>query len=148
MPEAGIVWIEPPEKLIRALEEYGERARIAIHATACYVGAEMQNAARDGAPWQDRTGNARGGLFFAVDGFGLPAKSGDVQPGDAAAFERDKHLEAVQGGDADTLVLALSHSMGYGEHLELAHGQKYAIIMPTIERLAPELKRLLDELFR
>jgi hypothetical protein len=143
-----VTWIEPPEDFNRKLDRYWQRALVAIYATAMYVGARMQNEARQNAPWEDRTGNARGGLFFAVDGLGLGTAIGDVNPGDPETFERDKELNEEEGGDATTLVLALGHSMYYGEYLELAHGQKYAIIMPTIEQNLPELKRMLEEIFR
>jgi hypothetical protein len=119
---AGVIWIEPPEKMVRALEQYGKRVLVAVHAVAEFIATKMQNEARRNAPWQDRTGNARSGLFGAV--------------------EREAAEAIVE------IYLSHGHTIYYGQFLELAHGQRYAIIMPTIEQNLPELKRLLDELFR
>jgi hypothetical protein len=120
--ETGVVWIEPPEKMARALEEYGERVLAAVRAVAEYMATKMQDESRRNAPWQDRTGNARSGLFGAVE---------------------QEAAEAMV-----TIYLSHGHTVYYGQFLELAHGQKYAIIMPTIEANLPELKRMLDELFK
>jgi hypothetical protein len=120
--ETGVVWIEPPEKMARALEEYGERVLAAVRAVAEYMATKMQDESRRNAPWQDRTGNARSGLFGAA--------------------EREA-AEAIV-----TIYLSHGHTVYYGQFLELAHGQKYAIVMPTIEANLPELKRMLDGLFK
>jgi hypothetical protein len=120
--ETGVVWIEPPEKMARALEKYGERVLAAVRAVAEYIATKMQDESRRNAPWQDRTGNARSGLFGAVE---------------------QEAAEAIV-----TIYLSHGHTVYYGQFLELAHGQKYAIIMPTIEANLPELKRMLDELFK
>ena len=74
----GVYVGEAAGGVAKAIEAYRERALAAVQAAAAYVGQEMQDAARQGAPWQDRTGNARGGLFFAVDGFGLSPIMGRV----------------------------------------------------------------------
>lgn len=65
--------------------------------------AEQQ--ARTNAPWTDRTGNARNGLF-------------------AVAVDEDP-----------TFLLVLYHTMPYGVYLEAAHSGRFAIIMPTLEAI-------------
>jgi gentisate 1,2-dioxygenase len=122
MAKDGVVWVEPPEKLAQAIEDYGERVVAAVQAVAEFVGGEMQNQARVNAPWTDRTGNARSGLFSV------------------AARETAKALV--------TIYLSHGHTVDYGKFLELAHGQRYAIVMPTIQANLPLLKRMLDDLFR
>jgi hypothetical protein len=144
---SGIRWIRPPSGLAKAIQEHEQKALVATHAVGMRVGVKMQNEGRRNAGWEDRTGNARGGLFFAVDGLGLAPVTGDVSPGNAAAFQQDAAGDVGAGGDKKTLVIVFGHTMRYGANLELDHGQRYAIVMPTIEANLPELQRLLDELF-
>ena len=65
MPAAkpGIRWETPPSELARAVERYGDRVLQAVAAVAQFAAAQMQNDAKAGATWTDRTGNARTGLF-------------------------------------------------------------------------------------
>lgn len=65
--------------------------------------------AQAGAPWDDRTGMARDGLWVEV-------------------YEED--------GD---VYLDLGHTMDYGLYLETIQNGRFAIIMPTLERYAGQL---------
>lgn len=69
----------------------------------------LQQYAQDNAPWEDQTGDARRGLTAAVD------------------------------QDNDDVTLTLSHTVEYGIWLEIRWGGRYAIIIPTIEQLGPEI---------
>lgn len=147
----NVRWIKPPKGMMRAIEQYGERALVATHALGVQVGTKMQGEARRNAPWEDRTGNARGGLFYAVDGFGVGTVEdrGTVRNADTGLFEASA---AVRGGDTasgndKTLIIVLGHTMFYGRFLELEHGGRYAIIIPTVEANLPVLQRGLDGLF-
>ena len=140
----GFKWVRPPENLAKAIEQYGKRAFVAIHAAAAYAGQEMQNSARSSAPWQDRTGNARGGLFFAVDGLGRAPIIGKVSV-KAGAGTSDVTIES---GDDKTLILTLGHTMYYGKYLETAHGAKYAVVMSTLEGHLPALESMLQDVFK
>lgn len=137
-------WIKTPEALGKNIEEYGRKALVAVYAVAGYWGQGTQDQARRDAPWQDRTGNARSGLFYAVDGFGLGEVTGQVEAG-ARALMGDVSIEK---GSADTLVIAISHTVFYGKFLELGHGGRYAIILSTIEANLPQLERMLRDLFK
>lgn len=120
MPQGvGIRWIQPPAQLATAVEQYGERVLTAVAAVAGRMATIMQNSARSQAPWTDRTGNARSGLFGTTE---LAQKM---------------------------VILYLSHSaaLDYGIWLELANGGRYAIIMRTMEAHLPELREMLDEIF-
>lgn len=121
-PGASVVWVEPPEKLAVAIGKYGGRVLVAVQAVAEFVGTKMQNESRRNAPWTDRTGNARSGLFSTVT--------------------REAAKAVV------IIYLSHGHTIEYGKFLELAHGQRYAIVMPTIEANLPVLKGMLDGLFR
>lgn len=73
--------------------------------------ARVQMYAQSNAPWADRTGQARAGLIASVYN---------------------------EGGE---IVLELAHSVEYGQWLELIQDGRFAIIMPTLEALGPEILR-------
>ena len=81
---------------------------------------ELVDYARTNAPWEDRTGEARSGL------------------------------NAEFYGDEGFMGITLFHTVDYGPWLELRWGGKYAIIIPTIETLGPELlermQRMMDRI--
>lgn len=141
---SGFKWIVSPKVIADGLEAYGRKALIAIQAVANYWGQSIQDEARQNALWEDRTGNARGGLFFAVDGFGLETITGTVTP-EAQAEMNDV---GVESGDANTLIITLGHTVFYGKFLELSNGGKYAIVMSTIERNLSTLERLVQDVFK
>jgi hypothetical protein len=141
---SGFEWVVSPKVIAKGLEEYGQKALVALQAVANYWGQSIQDEARQNAHWEDRTGNARGGLFFAVDGFGLSPLLGDVTP-EAKAEMSDV---AVESGSNDTLIITLAHTVFYGKFLELSNGGRYAIIMSTIEANLGSLERQVQDLFR
>lgn len=76
---------------------------------------------KDHAPWTDRTGNARSGLFTTT----------------AYGVQRD-HWELI-----------MAHSVYYGIYLEVCNSGKYAVIKPTLEYIGPLLlTRMTDTLAR
>lgn len=119
--KTGIRWIEPPAKLAQAVEKYGARVLDAVGAAMGAEATEMANEARQNAPWSDRTGNARSGIFGTVE---VDYSSG-------------------------TVTLYLSHGVviDYGIWLELAHGGRFSIIEKTINSKLPDVKAALDALF-
>lgn len=81
-------------------------------ADAMEMGAlEVEAHARATAPWSDRTGAARDGLVASVY------------------------------NDFGEIVLELAHSVDYGIWLELIQGGRFAVIMPTLEALGPQIIR-------
>lgn len=136
-------WVVSPKVIADGLEDYGQKALTAIQAIANYWGQLNQDESRENATWEDRTGNARGGLFFAVDGFGLSPLTGEVTP-DAKSLMSDV---AVESGDAQTLIITLAHTVFYGKFLETSNGGKYAIVMSTLEGNLPMLEKLVQEVF-
>lgn len=119
--KTGIRWIKPPEALARAIERYGDKVLIAVQAVAGRIAAEMQNDARANAPWTDRTGNARSGLFGVAT--------------------RDAAQKLV--------IVYLSHGpdLDYPIWLELAHGGTFQIVMPVVQRHLPAIKADLQAIF-
>lgn len=70
---------------------------------------EVEAYAQANAPWSDRTGAARAGLNATV---------------------------YMEGGE---VVLELAHGVEYGYWLEVIQEGAYAIIMPTLEALGPQI---------
>jgi hypothetical protein len=140
----SIHWIKPPSELAKAIDIYGEKVLAAVHAAAQYFGQKCQNDSRRGARWEDRTGNARSGLFYAVDGFAQGTVIGEVDA-NAKALMTDV---TVEEGSNDTLIIVVGHTVFYGKFLETAHGGAYAIIMSTIEGNLPGLGKMLKEILR
>src|SRR3990172_2730463 len=142
--KTGFEWVVSPKVIAKGLDDYGRKALVAIQAVANYWGQLVQNEARENAVWEDRTGNARGGLFFAVDGFGLSPITGTVTP-EATSEMSDV---AVESGSKDTLIITLGHTVFYGKFLELSNGGRYAIIMSTLEKNLGNLERQVQDVFR
>lgn len=121
MARTGVSWIKAPsDELIPGVEDYAERSRTAVHAVAEFIAQKMQNESRENAPWTDRTGNARSGLFATAE---------------AAAK------------DVVTVYLSHGHTVFYGKWLEVRFSGKYAIIWPTIEANLPVVERMLKSIF-
>lgn len=144
MNNSGFTWIVSPEVIAKGIEEYGQKALVAIQAVANYWGQSIQDEARKDAHWEDRTGNARSGLFFAVDGFGLEPLTGEVTA-EANSLMSDV---AVESGNDETLIITLGHTVFYGKYLELSNGGRYAIVMSTIEKNLANLGRMLQDIFK
>ncbi len=141
--QSRIEWITPPSKLLGEIDSYGKKVLVAVYAVAVYWGQKSQDIARAQANWQDRTGNARSGLFFAVDGFGQQPLMGFVTPGAQVAKK-----DVVQiNGNAQSLVITLGHTVWYGKFLETAHGGRNAIVMSVIQANLPKLESMLKEVF-
>ena len=87
-----------------------ERRVIACSETYAHSAAkQLEAAARAEAPWRDHTGHARGGIT------GRAARS------------------------RSTITIMLSGRAHYLVYLELAHGKKWAILWPTMQRHAPRI---------
>lgn len=142
---SGFQWVvAPSQQLIPSIEKYGRDALVAIQAVANYWGQSIQDEARQGAIWEDRTGNARGGIFFAVDGFGMSSITGEVTP----EAKSEMNDVAIESGDKDILIITLAHTVYYGKFLETSNGETYAIIMTTIEKNLPTLERMIQDTLR
>lgn len=136
-------WVEPPSALNKKIDGYQKKLLVAVQAVAVQFGLQCQNSGRVNAPWHDRTGNARSGLFFAVDGFGLKPMTGRV----TMPSELGKDSATISGDD-EHLVIGFGHTMYYGKYLELSNGGRYAIVMSTVESHLPGLERMLKALLR
>ena len=103
MPSGGIVWTGTVGDLVEATADYERRVMAAVEAVANYFAPVLESHAKATAPWQDRTGNARQGLFSVV--------------------------EVAR----DVVNLYLAHGMKYGLWLEVKYSGRYAVILPTLQ---------------
>lgn len=114
-------WTTPPQRMATNIDQYGERVIVAVKALADYFAQRIQDDMRTNAPWQDRTGNARSGLFSVAE---------------------------MASRDVVALYLSHGHTIEYGKWLEVAHAGRYAVVMPTLEKWMPEIERQLTALLR
>ncbi|WPD20180.1 hypothetical protein [Thermaerobacter composti] len=105
-------------RVLRNLDAWHLRQRAATIALAQNWAGRMEAHMKREAPWEDRTGNARNGLFAG------------------ASF------------DGHTVRIRLGHTVHYGVYLELANEGRYAIIGPTRRKFEADLKRSFEELWR
>ena len=100
------------DDVIRNLRDWGERKRAAAIALAQNWAGEIEARGKSRAPWRDRTGNARNGLF------------GSTQ---------------ITGLAQNEIKIVIGHSVEYGVFLELANDGRYAVLKPTLDAAAPEI---------
>lgn len=106
------------EAMLQRVSAYERRVMQVIKQVAQYWQGVFENYAKDNAPWQDQTANARQTLH---------------------AF-----IEELSG---DTVRLYLSHGVEYGVHLETRFAGRYAIIWPTIQRHLEPIRQMLQGIF-
>jgi hypothetical protein len=101
---ASSIKITGVDKLAEAIRVHDRKVKKVIAGNFVYHANEATTFAKLNAPWTDRTGNARSGLFTDVN--------------------------VINGGQAFEMILG--HSVPYGIWLEVRFSGKYAIIMPTM----------------
>lgn len=114
---AGLRWEQPPEKVWPAgAQAYAQAVRRGVHAVCQRWSAILTNEMKQNAPWTDRTGNARQGLYSTVE----PPSPEQVQT---------------------MIELIISHgaAVDYSIFLELANAGRFAIISPTLDANAPRV---------
>ena len=126
-----IVWISDTltPKIKKLPEAFGKAVGVYMQSQAPAV----QDYARRNAPWTDRTGNARQGLFARYEGSG-----GRNTLGQFTAGGKGQHS------------IVLYHTVSYGIWLEVRWSGRYAIIEPTIrsegKRIFGGLRGLLERM--
>lgn len=81
----------------------------AAEEIALRMAPDILDYAKDNAPWEDRTGDARAGLDIDVD------------------------------QENDSIYITLYHTVDYGLYLEVIESGKFATIMPTLEHYSGEV---------
>lgn len=106
------------EDVRRNLQAFQARTLAALENLGEHYAAKMEGDAKRDAPWTDRTGAARQGMF------------GGVQSRES------------------TILVRLSGSEGHNVYLELANQGKYAVIEPTVKRHAPDFFKDAERVIR
>lgn len=115
MGEAKVSW--DAKTMTANIKGIPKRQARAVEAAFHYHKAPLLNYARQNAPWTDRTGNARNGLFTQVNTDG----KGGVQ-------------------------LVLAHGVPYGIWLEVRWSGRFAIIAPAIQHEGPLLMKTIAKM--
>lgn len=105
----ALQWESRIDRLIESIDGYAERIEAAVVAAANVLAKRAEEDAKNNAPWQDRTGDARDGLNAFV--------------------ERAQNVV--------TIYLAHGPEINYDIYLETMKGGSLAIIGPTLEALFP-----------
>lgn len=106
------------DDMFQQMETYVKKVEFALVQVANYFKAVFEKYAKDNAPWQDQTANARQTLHGWVDEL-----------------------------SHDTVELYLSHGVDYGKNLEVIGAGKYAIIWPTIQAHLKQIEDMLKGIF-
>lgn len=104
--------------LFRNLAEQQIRSRAALGLFGDTSAKKLENEAKNNHPWTDRTYQARNRLKGDSEWLG------------------------------NILRISLGHGVDYGVYLELCNEGKYAVIMPTINKMSPKIIRGLDNLLK
>lgn len=104
MANNKIIW--EVDSLTPGLEHFEGRLHLMMKGFFQYEESKVQDFMRTSAPWTDRTGNARQGLF----------------------------AKAFGDGRTNTHGIICYHTMPYGVWLEVKNSGEYAVIVPTIQQ--------------
>lgn len=99
------------------MEGFMDRLKVGLETMGNTVGRNMQSYARANKPWTNRTYSARNGLEFNV------------------------------GWTSENLLdISVYHTVDYGIWLELAHGEKYAILQEARDSQVQTFKNMIQAL--
>lgn len=109
--QTGLEWQVSPEVAWADLADaYATALHRGVMAIAQKWAPEIANWMKDNAPWTDRTGNARQGLYTEV--------------------------QEVAGR---MVTIILSHGVDYGIWLEIRHAGRWAIVNPALDEFGPRV---------
>lgn len=97
-------------KFSNNMDKFSSKLGAAVLMYANTKATQLEASMKRNRPWTDRTGMAKALLRTVV-----------TQP------------------DQNTIRITLAHGVSYGIWLELAHGKRYAIVNPTLEKEAPNV---------
>jgi len=110
-----------------------DKINTGVRAIMEFQAPQCQNYMRENAPWDDQTGNARNGLFAKAYSSGGGGRG------------RDSAGRFTSGSTASHGIV-LYGSVPYQIWLEVRFSGRYAIIVPTVERKAPDVMRMVNKL--
>ena len=109
---SGKVTLTGVDSMARSIQEHDRKVKRVMGGIFLQGESTATTFAKNNAPWTDRTGNARSGLFSK------------------ASFGPEENFYCE---------LLVAHSVFYGIFLEARFSGKYAIIMPTVNYMGPIL---------
>lgn len=103
------------------MRSFKNKAEAAIQLLAENGAQKMERYAKENRPWKDRTGSAR------------------------------QRLKGSWEKISDGYKIAIAHGVDYGVWLEFAHERRYAILMPTVQKvgygeIVPAFKNLISKI--
>lgn len=116
MARGAMVWM--PDTLTPRLVKMPKNFNKKLNVFMELQSEKVQDFMRLNAPWTDRTGNARQGLF------------------------------AKNVSDDSKFSIVCYHTVPYGVWLEVANDSNYAVILPTIKREGARIMGDLDKFFQ
>lgn len=105
------------DTLTPGMATFAAKMAVVTHELMDEMVDPVQEYMRTNAPWEDQTGAARDGLT------------------------------AETARDGLDFVMVLYHTVDYGIWLEIKHSGQYAIIIPTLEMMGPEIMLRLQGAF-
>lgn len=139
----GLTWYY--DTLSPGIATFPPKMKAAISAALAYMAPQVEGYMRSNAPWTDRTSNARQGLFARPFG-----ESGQQSVSTGGGTGRYGGAGTIGMGSSSVLSemlgIDLYHTMPYGIWLEVRWNGKYAIILPTIRAMGPEVMSTLRNL--
>lgn len=104
----GIAW-QGLAAMSEGIFDYGKRIEVAKEDAMKELAKSMEDWARENAPWEDQTGNAR----------------------------RDLQSVVVTDGSRTVIFFGHGKNIPYGIWLETMQGGRFAIVLPTVTHFAP-----------
>lgn len=105
-------------KLVKGLSERELKLRASLNLYGDTVAKKMEAHAKSNRKWQDRTGDARKSLRGNSEPWGNGVR------------------------------VSISHNVKYGVYLEFCNERRYAILKPTVDKIAPEAVKGLSNLLK
>ena len=105
-------------KLISGLAEREVKLKASLNLYGDTVAKKMEAYAKSNRRWQDRTGDAR------------------------------KSLRGTSQPSGNGVRVSISHNVDYGVYLEMCNERRYAILKPTVDKIAPEAVKGLSNLLK
>lgn len=118
MPGANVTWQTSPGSMADRVASYAKKLLEAVYRLATEWATRIEAQMKANAPWVNRTGNARAGLF-------------------------GRAMKLAVGA-----IIVAGHSVKYGIYLERKYAGRNAIVTPTLQQSYGPIFASLQQLIR